>query len=114
MMNRLLLAALIALTACGGGEDDDNDTDLSLSEPVSEENFREQFAEQFCEKYGRCSPGSPCVVTEVVAGNDTGEDCAFSQTSADACLDAPWPCVGPEEAPYLDIPLLCEEVWDCS
>lgn len=112
-MMRLLLVLAIGLQACGGSKED-NDTDLSLNTAVSEENFRDKFAERFCAEYRQCKPGAPCVVSEVQAGNDTGEDCAFSQSAGQACLDAAWPCLADIADPYLDIPLVCEEVWECD
>ncbi len=112
-MTRHTISILIALTACGGSIDD-RETDLELSQAVAEDTFRELFAERFCDKYTQCNAGAPCVESEIQAGNDTGTDCVFSQTKGQECLEASWPCIGSAAEPYLDIPLVCMEVWECS
>ncbi len=112
--SRLCSLGFVLLIGCGGNDaDSDSDTDAGLAdEPVTEENFLAKFAARFCGDLSECNPDSPCYETEIQAGNDTS--CTFDPASADACLSAAWPCLSTLETPRLDIPHVCEEVWDCG
>lgn len=51
---------------------------------------------------------------EVEVEDCISEDCTFDPVAAQDCLDAvPWECV-PSQTPYVDLPRVCLNVFDCD